>query len=64
METHNLLAHKMKLGGPVFFKQGIVLRKIAQGGYIVAKRVQPDVNGMVLVKRHGYAPFNGGAGDA
>ena len=64
MEPHDLLAHKMNIGRPVPAVQAIVRAFVAQGRDVVGQRVQPYVNGMLLVKVHRHAPFDGCAADA
>ena len=64
MEADDLLADEVDVGGPVFLIQAVVSTRVAQGGDVVGQRVQPHVDGMLFVKVHRHAPFDGCAADA
>ena len=64
VETDDLLADQVDVGGPVLPVQAIVLAPIAQGGNIVGERIQPHVHGMLGIKIDRHAPLDGGAADA
>ena len=64
MEAHDLLADQMHIRRPVFAEQFIVVGAVAQGGDVVAQRVQPDIHRVLLVEGHGDAPLDGRAADA
>ncbi len=61
MEADDLLAHDVLVGRPVLFKQRRVFGRIAQGGNVVGQRVQPYIDYVAAVDRHGYAPRKRGA---
>ena len=64
MEPDYLLAHQVDVRRPVFFIQAVVVRAVAQLCYVVGEGVQPYVYHVLLVKVHGYAPGEAGAGYA
>ena len=59
METNDVLAHDVVLGGPAVRELGTRLGRIdtiTHGGHVVEKRIEPDVGHMTLVKRHRNTP--------
>ena len=57
VETDDLLTRHMHVGRPESFEIFVVFRAVTEGGQVVRKRVDPDVNGMFFVKRYRYTPF-------
>ena len=64
VEAHDLLAHKMGVGGPEPLHIAILPVLITQGGHIVEQRVQPHINHMARVEVHRHPPGEGGPGHA
>ena len=64
MEPYYLLAHKVNVGGPVFFVHAVVVGIEAQLCYVIGKGVQPYVYDVLFVEVHGYAPCEAGTGYA
>ena len=63
MEAHDLLADEMHVCGPVFAELFLVMQ-IADRRKVVRKRVEPDVDDVLRVERHGDAPVERGARNA
>ena len=62
VESHDLLAHQVD-ARPVLLVEFRFIR-IAQRRDIVAERIEPDVDDVLLINRHRDAPVEAGAGDA
>src|SRR5579872_134345 len=59
MEANDLLTDHVQIGRPVFLKcflRALVRRSITNGGDIVGKRVQPNVDHVLWIVRHRNAP--------
>ena len=63
VEADDLLADEVQVGGPEGFVLAVVGAAPAQGGDVVGQRIEPDVDDVLLVARHGDAPVEAGAGD-
>src|SRR5262249_9166826 len=61
VETNDVLADEMQIGGPV---AALFVFGATNGAEIRSKRIEPDVEDVRLFAGHGNAPANGGAGDA
>ena len=55
VEPDDLLAYEMNVGRPVFVIQFRIVR-VAESGDIVRQGVEPDVDHVLFVDRHRYAP--------
>ena len=64
VEPHNLLAHKVDVGGPVFLEVVVPPVAVPQGGDVVTEGVHPDIDHVLGVKLHRHPPGEAGAGDA
>ena len=66
VETDDVLADQMKVGGPVLIKERITVAVgiVAQAGDIVAQRIEPHIDDVTGRKIDRDAPGEGGAGDA
>ena len=66
METNDVLADEVQIGGPILFIlfAVIAVRRISQPRDIVRQRVQPDVHDVLLVERHLNPPLERGSGNA
>ena len=66
METDDVLADQVQVGRPILLVKITVFAVgvIAYAGDIVAQRVKPHVNHVLVVKVHGNAPLERGSGHA
>ena len=65
VEAENILSDNVKICGPVFFEVlALPVNVVAQRGYIVRERVDPNVDDMFRVERNGNAPFERGSRNA
>ena len=58
MEAEDILADKMQGGGPEV-SLGAILEGVADGGDVVGKGIEPHVDDVLVVARHGDAPGEG-----
>ena len=64
VEAHDLLAHKVHVGGPELLKVVVAVVAVAQGVDVVGQGVDPHIHHVAGVEVHRHAPGEGGAGDA
>ena len=66
MEADDVLADKVQVGRPVFFIifAAVPVGIVAEAGDIVGQGVQPDIDDVLFVKRHGNPPRKRSAGNA
>src|SRR5437588_9869336 len=58
-----VLADEVKVGGPEAVEQVLPLVREAQRGQVVEQRVEPHIEHLLGVPRHGYAPAHASAGE-
>ena len=66
MEADDFFAYEVQVGGPVVLELLLLLgvvAAIADGADVVDERVEPDVDGVLLVAGYGNAPAYAGAGE-
>ncbi len=66
VEAADLLADEVHVGGPEFCEArlvGGIVGAVAERGDVVGQRVEPDVDDVLFVARHGNAPGEAGAAD-
>src|SRR5580704_4356376 len=66
VETDDLLAHQLHIGGPEALETLLVLggvAAIAEGGDVVRQRIHPHVNHVLFIPWHRDAPVEAGAAD-
>ena len=63
MEAHNFFADHVHVGGPVFVVLALIRRAIAEGGDVVGERIEPNVDHVLGIARHGDAPGKCAAAD-
>ena len=64
VEAHDLLADDVVIGGPVFVIIVVPVVHKAKRGNIVGKRVDPDVDNVLIVEINGHAPLEARARNA
>ena len=63
METDDLLAHEVIVGGPELAVIVVLFVLIAQSGDVVVQGIDPHIDHMAGVKVHGHAPGEAGTGN-
>ena len=63
VKAHDFLADEMHVRRPIFMEHFLVV-EVADRREIVRERVEPDVDDVFRVERHGDAPVERGARDA
>ena len=63
VESGDVLADEVQVGGPVLGEQFVVGVGVAEAGDVVGEGVDPHVHDVLVVAGYGYAPVEGGAGD-
>ena len=61
MESRDILADKMNIGGPEFFEERIILGTVAEGCDIVGERIKPDIDYVIRIDGNGNSPFECGS---